>query len=157
MRHLYKSPIGLLEIYIQDQKIHSLKKSNKKRTSYGPFNSKDWELLQRVLDFLDDYFLRNKIQPQKFPCVLRGTEFQKKVWSFLQKIPFGQTYTYSEVACKIGSKMATRAVGSACGKNPCLILIPCHRVVAQEGLGGFALGLYAKKKLLSYESASSRL
>ena len=76
----------------------------------------------------------------------RGTEFQKKVWAKLQTIPWGQTTTYSELALTLQNKKAYRAVGSACANNPFLIVVPCHRVLSQKGLGGFALGLKAKQK-----------
>lgn len=84
----------------------------------------------------------------------KGTPFQKKVWKALQTIPFGQTRTYTWVARKIGAPKAARAVGSACGKNPVPIWIPCHRVVsASGGLGGFSSGLKWKRFLLNLEKA----
>ncbi len=87
------------------------------------------------------------------PLDLRdGTDFQKSVWSALQKIPPGQTKSYSEIAIEIGSAKATRAVGRACGANPIPVLIPCHRVLAAGGkLGGFSGGLDWKRRLLSAE------
>ena len=89
----------------------------------------------------------------KISCSLQleGTPFQNKVWKEISKIKYGQTRTYAELAKKL--KSSPRAVGTACGKNPCLILIPCHRVVAKNGLGGFALGLRAKKLLLDLEKS----
>jgi O-6-methylguanine DNA methyltransferase len=81
-----------------------------------------------------------------------GTDFQKRVWSALRRIPAGQTKSYSEIAAEIGSERAVRAVGRACGANPIPVLIPCHRVVASGGkLGGFSGGLDWKKRLLSIE------
>ncbi len=85
------------------------------------------------------------------PLVVRGSAFQQKVWHCLQTIPHGETRSYSEVAQAVGVPEARRAVGSACATNPFLILVPCHRVVAQKGLGGFALGLPAKQFLLKHE------
>lgn len=82
---------------------------------------------------------------------LSGTPFQKRVWKAIQKIPYGKTLTYKELAKKVGSPNAYRAVGSACGKNPLPIIIPCHRVVASNGIGGFTGGLKLKKKLLKLE------
>ena len=82
----------------------------------------------------------------------RGTVFQKAVWREVQKIPWGKTGTYQEIACKIGRPKAARAVGQACAANPFLIAVPCHRVTASGGrLGGFALGLKAKRLLLAAE------
>ena len=80
-----------------------------------------------------------------------GTDFQKSVWLALLDIPYGQTRTYQQIAAAIGKPKATRAVGTACGKNTYDPIIPCHRVVATGGLGGFAHGLNAKKKLLKLE------
>jgi len=90
---------------------------------------------------------------KKFPSIVvpEGTAFQKAVWRELKKIPRGQTRTYGEVAKAIGRPKAVRAVGSACGANPVPLFIPCHRVVAQNGLGGFGAGLPWKKLLLKLE------
>jgi O-6-methylguanine DNA methyltransferase len=80
-----------------------------------------------------------------------GTEFQKAVWTEMQKIPRGQTRTYGEIAAAICRPKAVRAVGSACGANPIPLFIPCHRVVAKNGLGGFGSGLPWKKLFLELE------
>ncbi|MBE9521033.1 MAG: MGMT family protein, partial [Proteobacteria bacterium] len=72
------------------------------------------------------------------PFIHAGTEFQKKVWTEIAKISYGQTRTYGELARAIGSPGSARAVGSACGANPVALIIPCHRVVGATGLGGFA-------------------
>ena len=81
-----------------------------------------------------------------------GTEFQRRVWSALQKISAGRTRSYSEVAATIGKPKAARAVGSACGANPIPVLIPCHRVLAaNKKLGGFSGGLDRKRALLARE------
>jgi O-6-methylguanine DNA methyltransferase len=90
---------------------------------------------------------------KKFPKfgTLQGTAFQKSVWRELKKIPRGQTRTYGEIAAAIGKPKAVRAVGSACGANPLPVFIPCHRVVAKTGLGGFGSGLPWKKLLLEME------
>ena len=82
-----------------------------------------------------------------------GTDFQKSVWRELKKIPRGQTRTYGEIAAAIGKSKAVRAVGSACGANPLPVFIPCHRVVAKNGLGGFGSGLPWKILLLKIEGA----
>lgn len=82
-----------------------------------------------------------------------GTPFQRAVWSALLNIPRGQTRTYGEIAAVIGQPKAMRAVGTACGANPIPLWIPCHRVVAKNGLGGFGAGLPWKKLLLEMEGA----
>lgn len=81
----------------------------------------------------------------------QGTAFQQTVWRALRKIPFGQTVTYAQLAAMIGKASACRAVGSAVGKNPILILQPCHRVVASNGIGGFSAGTERKRFLLMQE------
>jgi methylated-DNA-[protein]-cysteine S-methyltransferase len=83
----------------------------------------------------------------------RGTEFQKKVWQSLRKIPFGATKSYVEIARAIGSPRACRAVGAANSKNPLPIVVPCHRVIGANGaLTGFGGGLETKAKLLTFEA-----
>ena len=85
-----------------------------------------------------------------------GTDFQRLVWKNCALIPFGETSTYQELAHAIGRPKATRAVGTALGANPFLVLIPCHRVLRADGsLGGFAAGLEAKARLLACEKAST--
>mgnify|MGYP001160784061 FL=1 len=86
---------------------------------------------------------------------LEGTEFQKKVWKEIYKIPKGQTKTYKEIAILVGSPKSSRAVANACGKNPFPITIPCHRVIKSDGsIGGYSAkgGIRKKKALLSEES-----
>ena len=88
--------------------------------------------------------------PVKIPD---GTEFQRAVWREMKKIPRGQTRTYGEIAAVIGRPKAVRAVGTACGANPLPVFIPCHRVTAKNGLGGFGSGLSWKILLLKSEGA----
>jgi AraC family transcriptional regulator of adaptative response/methylated-DNA-[protein]-cysteine methyltransferase len=86
------------------------------------------------------------------PLDLRGTAFQQRVWRELQRIPRGETITYAELAARIGSPKAVRAVGTACGANPVAMVVPCHRVVRADGsLGGYAWGLERKVRLLRVE------
>lgn len=82
-----------------------------------------------------------------------GTPFQTSVWKELLKIPYGNVITYAEVAEKIGSPRAARAVGNAVGANPIPIIVPCHRIVAANGLGGYSCGIHIKKRLLEIEGA----
>ena len=88
------------------------------------------------------------------PLDLHGTEFQRRVWSELLKIPFGRTVSYQYIAKKLGDKNLLRAVGNANGKNPVSIIIPCHRVIGADGdLVGYGSGLHRKKWLLEFEGA----
>ena len=87
------------------------------------------------------------------PYRLYGTDFQKRVWENLRKIPYGQTVTYSQLARMIGNPLAYRAVARACGANPLALILPCHRVVASSGkLGGYTGGIDKKESLLCLES-----
>jgi O-6-methylguanine DNA methyltransferase len=91
---------------------------------------------------------------QRFDCKLdfKGTQFQKKVWSALAKIPYGQTRSYKEIAQAIGHPKAFRAVGNANGQNSIPLIVPCHRVIESNGgLGGFGHGVKVKKQLLDFE------
>lgn len=89
--------------------------------------------------------------PLQFPP---ATAFRRSVWEAIRQIPFGQTRTYQQLAEQIGHPGAARAVGGACAANRLLLAVPCHRVVASRGLGGFALGLEWKKKLLALEATA---
>jgi len=92
------------------------------------------------------------------PLILEGTDFQKRVWTAIQNIPYGQTMSYKELAEKVGKPAAVRAVGAANGANPIPIIIPCHRVVGNDGsLTGFGGGLPLKRKLLDLESRQLKL
>ena len=98
-----------------------------------------------------ELYFAGKLTKFKIPLYKRGADFQKKVWHRLQKIPWGQTKKYSQIARELKKPKAYRAVGNSCGKNPFLIVVPCHRVLSRSGLGGFALGLKTKKYLLNLE------
>lgn len=100
---------------------------------------------------IETYFTGN-LHCFSVPLQLHGTDFQKKVWTALLDIPFGEVRTYGEVAAAIGNKKASRAVGMANSKNPIPLIIPCHRVIGADGsLTGFAHGLSIKHKLLEFE------
>jgi methylated-DNA-[protein]-cysteine S-methyltransferase len=89
---------------------------------------------------------------------MRGTRFQRDVWEALLAIPFGETRSYGELAKKLGSPAASRAVGAANGRNPISIVVPCHRVIGASGkLTGFAGGLDVKARLLEIEGAEKKL
>ena len=82
----------------------------------------------------------------------RGTEFQKRVWRELSKIPYGEVVSYKDLAVRLGKESATRAVGAANGRNPISLIVPCHRVIGSDGrLTGYAHGLEMKKRLLAFE------
>jgi methylated-DNA-[protein]-cysteine S-methyltransferase len=110
-------------------------------------------LLADARQQLAEYFLG---QRRDFTVRLAppGTPFQRRVWQELQRIPYGTTVTYTELAQRLGQPRAVRAVGHANGRNPIAILIPCHRVVGRDGrLRGYAAGLAFKQRLLLHEGA----
>lgn len=97
-------------------------------------------------------YLRGERREFDLPLAPRGTEFQRRVWSALQEIPYGETRSYAELAEAAGSPRGYRAVGQANGRNPLGVVIPCHRVIAADGgLGGYTGGLERKRKLLELE------
>ena len=105
-----------------------------------------------VRNELIEYFKKTR---QEFTCLTAftdGTEFEKKVWETLKKIPYGETRTYKWLAEQIGKPRAFRAVGNALGKNPIPIIFPCHRVIETDGsLGGYSGGIGFKRRLLEGE------
>lgn len=100
---------------------------------------------------LEEY-VRGERREFSIPYQVSGTDFQKKVWEALSKIPYGETRTYKEIAIQIGNEKSSRAVGQANHENPLAIVIPCHRVIGSNGrLTGYAGGLSMKERLLEIE------
>ena len=99
-----------------------------------------------------DEFFAGKRKAFDFPLAPKGSEFQKRVWAELVKIPFGETISYGELARRIGNPAASRAVGRANATNPIAVIVPCHRVIGTNGkLTGYAGGIELKDKLLAWE------
>lgn len=110
--------------------------------------------LRPYLDALDAYFDGTPF-PADLPLDVQGAPFQTAAWEAMRSIPQGQVITYAELAARAGSPRASRASGSACGANPVPLFVPCHRVVASNGvLGGFGGGLEMKKQLLRREGVA---
>ncbi len=103
---------------------------------------------------LEEY-LKGKRKIFELKLDVQGTPFQRQVWNELANIPFGKTLSYKDIAKNIDNPKAVRAVGTANGRNPICIIVPCHRVIAANGtLGGYIAGLSVKKKLLDLESVN---
>lgn len=99
---------------------------------------------------------RGSVRPLDVPYAHRGTPFQREVWAALLEIPWGETWTYAQLAARVGRPKGAQAVGAANGANPWSILVPCHRVVGSDGaLVGYAGGLDRKRRLLAHEGAMS--
>lgn len=110
-------------------------------------------LFADVVSELNDYF-EGKLDHFTMKLNLKGTAFQQMVWHEIKKIPFGKSTTYLNVAKSVGDVKAIRAVAAAIGKNPFLIVLPCHRVIGSNGaLTGFSGGIWRKKWLLEHENA----
>ncbi len=111
----------------------------------------------RVAGEFSEYFAGQR-RTFDFPIDLHGTPFEMEVWTALQNIPYGSTVTYGELAAGLGKPGAARAIGSANGRNPIPIVVPCHRVIAAGGkLGGYGGGLTLKRQLLDLEAGQRQL
>jgi len=109
-------------------------------------------LLERVKTWLEHYFAGRFQQLEPLPFDLRGTDFERQVWDLLLEIPLGSTMTYGELARKLNRPNGARAVGLAVGRNPVGIIVPCHRVVGANGIGGYGdAGVEVKRRLLALE------
>lgn len=148
------TPVCNLLIEASDKGIRKISKvrSNTKvprRTT----NQCQTKILTQARSALKAFFAGSTSALESLPLDIEGTEFQKKTWKALRKIPSGEVCSYSKIAKQIGKSKAARAVGTACGKNPILLAIPCHRVIAADGsLGGFTGGLPLKRALLKFEN-----
>jgi len=147
-----KSPIGWIVIRDTVQGISEVALYGYEKPQICEHNT-PW--LRMAIKELEEYFA-GKRTVFTVPLDLKGTTFQKKVWSATQLIPYGKTRTYGQLAQDIGNKKASQAVGQAMGHNPVAIIVTCHRVVSASGLGGFQLGykkmdLDIKQRLISLE------
>lgn len=143
------SPVGPLTLIANENALLSLTWGK----SSGDFvQDRDHPILSETERQLKEYF-SGKRTAFDIPLAPEGTDFQKRVWEELSKIPYGQTITYGEQAKRLGRPKAARAVGAANGRNPIGIIIPCHRVIGASGdLTGFAGGIEVKRELLRLEA-----
>ena len=148
------SPVGELTLVATGKKLVAILWEDDKPGRVKlklPKRLEDNAILKETRKQLREYFA-GKRRSFSLPVDFEGTPFQKDVWKALQKIPYGKTLSYAELAEKVGSARAFRAVGSANGRNPVSIVVPCHRVIAKDGkLAGFAGGLPSKRYLLELE------
>jgi methylated-DNA-[protein]-cysteine S-methyltransferase len=158
-RHVYKvvdSPVGRLTLVATDRGLAGiLWENDRPRRVRLNIEAEDrcHPVLIETERQLQEYFAGHRTA-FALTLDLVGTDFQRKVWSALLTIPFGETRSYGQIARQIGSPGAVRAVGAANGRNPVSIVAPCHRVIGSTGkLTGFAGGLDAKARLLALEGA----
>ncbi|WP_103068869.1 methylated-DNA--[protein]-cysteine S-methyltransferase [Aquimarina sediminis] len=144
-----ETPLGIATISGDKNGITSV--SVTKESKHTP-STEIPEHLQKAVSQLNEYF---KGRRTDFDLTLNpsGTDFQKRVWNELLKIPFGKTVSYLDIAKRLGDPKTIRAAASANGKNPLWIIVPCHRVIGSDGsLTGYAGGLWRKKWLLNHEN-----
>ena len=144
-----KTPIGTAELTANSKGLLSVKITD------VDFESVSHEIprgLSKPVKQLTAYFYGD-LKKFDLKLNLKGTKFQQKVWNEVSKIPYGKTVSYNYVAKKINAPKAARAVGNANGKNPCPIIVPCHRVIRKNGsLGGYSSGEWRKIRLINFES-----
>lgn len=144
---IYKLKYGYFRIEQEDGVVVSLRRLPEKPTEMGTPTT----LTDTAANQLTEYF-DGKRKVFDFSYRLHGTEFQKKVWAELEKIPYGETRTYGQIAVSVGNPKASRAVGMANNRNPITIAVPCHRVIGIDGsLTGYAGGLPTKESILKME------
>ena len=139
------SPVGNLVLVEDQDAIVEVRWADARGGNGSP-------LLTEAARQLDDYFA-GKLTAFDLPLRPAGTAFERSVWAAMQDIPYGETRSYGDLATTTDS--APRAVGRACGRNPIPVVIPCHRVLAKAGLGGYSGsgGLWTKQRLLALEGA----
>ncbi|MDG4861312.1 methylated-DNA--[protein]-cysteine S-methyltransferase [Streptomyces sp. T-3] len=149
------SPYGPLTLVATDGVLSGLYMTDQRhRPAEETFGVPDEEPFGEVIQQLEAYF-KGELTDFDLPLHLSGTDFQRKVWAELQKIPYGETRSYGELAEALGNPAASRAVGLANGKNPVGIIVPCHRVVGANGsLTGYGGGLARKQRLLEFEGGA---
>ncbi|NVN79986.1 MULTISPECIES: methylated-DNA--[protein]-cysteine S-methyltransferase [unclassified Vibrio] len=148
----YESPLGIITLQANDQgllgawfEIHTTKPEQ-----LGEQDD-NFPIFELVTEQLNRYFAGEVIQFD-VPIAAKGTPFQQSVWQALTTIPYGETWSYAQLAEAIGNPKAVRAVGLANGKNPVSVIVPCHRVIGKNGkLTGYAGGVERKQRLLVIE------
>lgn len=145
----FPTSIGRIRVAATAEKLVEVKLGAPEMT--GSHGSRDADLLcAQARDELLEY-LAGRRRSFGVPFRLFGTSFQRSVWKAMTRIAFGTTITYGGLAERLGDPKAVRAVGVACGANPIPVIVPCHRIVAASGMGGFSGGLERKEWLLKME------
>jgi len=150
-----KSPVGGIKLVASAKALVAVfwkqERPNRVRLGTSKPDPKHPILLETERQ-LCEYFAGERTRFE-LPLEPRGSHFQRKVWRALKEIPFGKTRSYLDLAKRIGSPKASRAVGAANGKNPLSLVVPCHRVIGADGtLTGYAGGLETKAALLAFEA-----
>jgi len=153
---IIQTKLGAFRARYSPRGVTSLDFPRRTGSHAGPSAQKAPAFVRRLARQLQQYANGNAVRWNVPVDLSSGTDFQRKVWSTLRKIPRGQTRSYAWLAQQVGKPKATRAVGAACGANPIPVVIPCHRVIASDGsLGGFGGGLPIKRRLLQLEGRNA--
>ncbi len=149
-RDFFVSPIGILEIVSDGCALIRINLIKRDLSAESAAIIAPDEITEETKRQLKEYF-DGKTNKFDLPVKFEREGFCRRVWENIEKIPYGKTITYGELAAMSGSPKAYRSAGSCAGKNPILIVVPCHRVVASGGIGGFASPLEIKRYLLDLE------
>ena len=155
---LYPSSIGTLSLVADKQYLYGIWVQDQKHFERGIDTERievvnGHPILDQVISYLDTYFDGCAQDLSSLPLAPSGTDFEKRVWAYLQSIPYGQTVTYGQIAQDLQVASA-QAIGGAVGRNPWSILVPCHRVLGSGNrLTGYASGVEKKAWLLQHEGA----
>lgn len=148
----YQSPIGIIEIMGTEEGVSSVLFTEREEIKH-PVQPDTPQVLKECMTQLEEYFRGERLE-FSVPVMSKGTEFQTKVWSALTTVGYAETASYRDIAVKVGSDKAVRAVGNANSKNKLTIIVPCHRVIGSSGkLTGYAGTLSRKEWLLNHEKA----
>ena len=153
----YDSPLGTVTLQANEQGLLGVwfETHTTKPEDLGT-QEDSFPIFQSVKDQLDRYFAGEAVQFD-VPIAAQGTPFQQSVWHALTTIPYGETWSYAQLADAIGNPKAVRAVGLANGKNPVSVIVPCHRVIGKNGkLTGYAGGIERKQRLLAIEGIGEK-
>ncbi len=141
----YRLPCGVMEVVVDDDAIISARKSDERAGG---------SRIPWLADIMQRYNDGDVAALDEAPIVQHGPDFRMRAWKAMRTIPAGEVLTYGDLASRAGNPGAARAAGTACALNTVMLFVPCHRIVASNGLGGYAYGLDFKRALLRHEGYS---
>jgi methylated-DNA-[protein]-cysteine S-methyltransferase len=150
---MFESPLGELILVAEDETLSGVYyPGHWTRPDPATFGQRSDRRLEQVEEQLTEYFAGERTSFE-LPTSATGNAFQRQVWDLIERIPYGQTTTYGQLASELGNPTLARKVGNAVGHNPLSVIVPCHRVVGKDGtLTGYAGGLQRKRFLLDLEA-----
>lgn len=157
-QRFFGSPYGIDEAVARSALDLTSPVSREGALAQGGWDEADARALRAIASWLDGYFAGEAPSPAAVPLAPTGTDFQQRVWEAMDTIPYGATRTYGQIVTQLrgaGIPASAQSVGGAVGRNPLLLIRPCHRVVAASGPGGYAAGGDAKAWLLAHEAATA--